>query len=192
MQAVRPLLARLGAVGSELLSGGGAAGGGVIAGHSRLLRELLWAFSTGQDAARLSVPLALGGGSGGVVAGLRWDGGAADGACASLASEHTKLSNCGVVSFDLVLERPVGAKATLTLRGCSVDGVVTSRSLPAGQDTPGSDAPGGDALGHQPPRVWPWRGETAAAVSAVPLLLCGLVALCGVVAARRRQRRKAA
>jgi len=191
-EAVRPLLARLGAVGSELLSGGGAAGGGVIAGHSRLLRELLWAFSTGQDAARLSVPLALGGGSGGVVAGLRWDGGAADGACASLASEHTKLSNCGVVSFDLVLERPVGAKATLTLRGCSVDGVVTSRSLPAGQDTPGSDAPGGDALGHQPPRVWPWRGETAAAVSAVPLLLCGLVALCGVVAARRRQRRKAA
>ena len=71
-----------------------------ISGHSRLLRELLWAFSTGQDAARLSVPLALGGASGGVVAGLRWDGGAADGACASLASEHTKLSNCGAVPLD--------------------------------------------------------------------------------------------
>lgn len=96
----------------------------IIAAHSRLLRELLLLFYLSSLSAPVRLPDACTDGECAAAnALLRWDGATNSGACAALAGEDARLSNCGVVTFDLLLcsGPPDCAAPTLTLSQCSLD-----------------------------------------------------------------------
>ena len=93
----------------------------VITAHSRLLRELLFMFRVGGLTAPVHAPATRGV----VGTALEWDSVSNAAECAALADEGSRISNCGVVAFDLVLHSCDGASAAcqpkLTLRNCIVD-----------------------------------------------------------------------
>ena len=85
----------------------------IIGAHSRLLREIMWAFKHER-----SVQL------GGTNVALAWDDATCTRACTELSRDGTRLSNVGAVTFELGL-----SDRTLTLRRCALDagGRVTER-----------------------------------------------------------------
>ena len=108
-----PAAAAAAAAAAERAEAEAARSAVVIGAHSRLLRELLYAFLSGQQLSlsRLHLPqemqqAALCTGSGAAArcaAQLEWDASTNVAECAALASQQTRLSNTGAISFDLQL-----------------------------------------------------------------------------------------
>ena len=123
-QAVAPLTTRVGEILSSLLAmeageAGAARTPTIVVAHSRLLRELLFLFHTN----RLSAPVALSRAHSRQPTSmlLLWaDTNAPE--CVSLAGEHGRLNNVGVVLFDLTTcEPPACAQPAITLHHCRLD-----------------------------------------------------------------------
>lgn len=141
---LQPLRHRLGDLLSTLFAhasdGGGASTSGsapssppfaVIAAHSRLLREMLWAFRASRLAAPIVAPSAGGGRalsdktappSTTTAWELRWDAARNAPECAALAADSGRLSNTGVVAFTLGFQPPDAVTAgSVTLHDCVLD-----------------------------------------------------------------------
>ncbi len=188
-----PLASRLGTILAPLLeSAAEAATGGrpdaevVLVAHSRLLRELLFAFVRA-DQMRVQInrthhPASHGRDSDETPAELHLDHDAATvhAACAALADERRSLSNCGVVTFDLELCKPPECeRPTLTLRNCALG--------PNGRVVPRKG--GGDALFvYAPPRGVLGLASAALAVVAVVAALSVLLLAAWKAAQRVRAR----
>ena len=121
--ATGPLVERMGDILSALMPDGkqrDAPPAAIIAAHSRILREWLFLFHSN----RLHAPVQLPGKKGKQNVTLLWDEGSVASECAALAQEDSRLSNCGVVAFDLDVCDGGDAcleGATITLRNCILD-----------------------------------------------------------------------
>lgn len=181
-EALRPLSSRLGDIFSAALAS--AAGSTaerhpvLLTAHSRLLRELLYAFRSN----RLTAPVA-----GLPSVALVWDARSNAADCAALGEDSAKLNNCGSISFDLDLQMGRGCRlgddgcdgpATLTLRRCVLGSgsVIVSRIAPALAAT---SAPSGPLGSHRGPPLHQGIFLLYAAYAALLLLsvLAVLVAL---------------
>jgi hypothetical protein len=155
-QALRPLSSRLGDIFTAALDS--AAGSTVerhpvvLTAHSRLLRELVYAFKSN----RLTAPVA-----GLPDVALVWDARSNAADCSALGDESTKLSNCGSISFDVDLEMERGCRlgddgcdrpATLTIRRCVLgySSLIISRVAPA---LAAPSAPSGLLGSHREPQL---------------------------------------
>lgn len=136
--AIRPLEERVGDILSAALGASGdaaaaAARPAILAAHSRLLREILFLFLDG----RLSAPIRIGESSQAVEYALRWDRASNANECALLAGDTSRISNCGIVAFDLdvcggTAPGDCEGAPTITLRRCLLDAgsTIVARTVP--------------------------------------------------------------
>ena len=151
----------------------------VIGAHSRFLRELLYAFHTRQQLTLTRHPPQP------AAVQLAWDGTANAAECAALASQETRMANCGTLAFELRLA-PADAAAgaagggaeqlpRLTLANCRLD--AGAAVLPRREGAPPPSAP---------------AAATAFGIVGGVLALCALMQLyyigCAILKRRRHLR----
>ena len=143
----------------------------ILAAHSRLIRELLFMFHSGRLSARVSrgggssSSKSSSSGSSAIEYSLRWDHSTSTNECLQVASDSFRLSNCGVVAFDLDVCEGGGsgggeggggaadeacAVPTITLRNCRLEAgshVVPRTSSPPSIGGPADTPPLSSLLG---------------------------------------------